>query len=152
MALVPSPKKITDPSSWSELELYAATVLLEAESETDTGKLGVAWVIRTRMDLDKKGWDRYLPGTVHATVLKRLQFSCWNDDYAGQRKARLTAPDPNIWARCWWAAAAALWKLVPDPTGGSAHYYNPRLANPEWANAATGRITIDNHVFLQGVA
>jgi spore germination cell wall hydrolase CwlJ-like protein len=142
--LVPAARKVTDPTDWSGLELLAATVYLEAEGEPDEGKVAVAWVIRNRMDRNQKG--------VRETILAPYQFSCWNADYAGQRKARLTAPDPVVWERCWRAAAGAFWRLLPDPTDGARHYYNPALASPEWSEMAAARIRIGRHVFLKGVA
>lgn len=148
-SIVPAPRKVTDLADWSGLELFAATVLLEAEGEPDEGKVGVAWVIRTRMDLKK--------ATVHAVILQAYQFSCWNLDYAGLRKARLTAPDPVIWERCWRAAAGALWRLVADPTGGADHYLNevvtrqgrPDGTLPTWFDPERVTCRIGRHTFLR---
>ena len=50
MSLFPSPPASVDLRDWADMELYAATVLLEAEGESEEGKVAVAWVIRTRMD------------------------------------------------------------------------------------------------------
>jgi spore germination cell wall hydrolase CwlJ-like protein len=144
MPIVPTPRKVTDPADWADLELMAATVYLEAEGETDEGKVAVAWCIRNRMDAGAR--------RAREVILQPYQFSCWNSDYSGQRKARLTAPDPPVYERCWRAAAGALWRLLPDPTGGARHYYNPALASPEWAEMATARIRIGHHIFLSGVA
>jgi spore germination cell wall hydrolase CwlJ-like protein len=138
----PIPKNL-EPLTYDDLTLWALTVLLEAEGEPDEGKLAVAWVIRNRMDAHQRG--------AREIILAPKQFSCWNPDYIGQRKARLTAPDPKLLERCWRAAAAAAWRLTPDPTGGSKHYYNPALANPEWARGAAS-VAIGRHVFLTGVA
>src|SRR4030065_221810 len=78
------PPVFTNLNDWPGLALYAATIFLEAEGETDEGKIAVAWVIRNRMDEYKKD--------IHGIILMPKQFSCWNEDYEGLRKARLTSP------------------------------------------------------------
>jgi N-acetylmuramoyl-L-alanine amidase len=148
-ALVPAARKVTDPADWSGLELLAATVLLEAEGEPDEGKLAVAWVVRTRMDAKK--------ATVHDVALAPYQFSCWNADGAGMRKARLTAPDPVNWERCWRAAAGALWRMLPDPTARADHYLNEQLTRetrsdgglPSWFDSAKVTARLGHHTFLR---
>ena len=143
------PPRETGPANWPGMELYAATILLEAEAEPDEGKLGVAWVIRQRMDARRQD--------LHEIILSRLQFSCWNDDFSGSRRARLIAPDPEVWARCWWAACAAYWRLLRDPTHGADHYLNPVLTRasrldrglPSWYDPALVTATIGAHEFLR---
>jgi spore germination cell wall hydrolase CwlJ-like protein len=139
------------PDAWpDELTLLAATIWLEAEAEPDEGKLAVGWVVRNRCDHRKVG--------PRAVILAPYQFSCFNVDYAAQRKARLTAPDPVLWERCWRAAAGAWWRLIPDPTRGSRHYLNPALvretagALPAWYDPARVVLRVGHHEFLAGVA
>jgi len=147
--LVPTPRKVTDPADWPGLELLAATILLEAESEPDEGRVAVGWVVRNRMDARKVG--------VHEICLAPSQFSCWNADYAGMRKARLTAPDPAIWERCWRAAAGAYWRLIPDVTDSADHYLNEALTRqgrangdlPAWFDPARVTVRLGRHTFLR---
>lgn len=149
MSLFPDPPKNVDPRTWPEMLLYVGTVLLEAEGEPDEGKVAVAWVIRNRMDAEAK--------TVAGVCLAPMQFSAWNDDYAGMRKARLTAPDPKMWERCWRAACGAFWRLLPDPTAAADHYLNVELTResrkdgslPAWFDPAKVTARIGHHTFLR---
>ena len=159
MSLFPLPPAEVDPGLWPEMLLYASTILLEAEGEPDPGPLGVGFVIRNRMD------------QVHASIRAVILgadglaqgdgrpwegFSCFNDDYVEQRKARLTAPDPGRWERAWRAACSAYWHLVPDPTFGAWFYLNPELTRkirpkhdlPPWYDPARVTIRINKHEFL----
>lgn len=163
--MFPKPPLTVDPGDWTGMELYAATVLLEAGGEPDPGKLGVAWVIRNRMTRTR--------GDVHAVVLgpdRRAAgdgqpweaFSCFNDDAVGLRQAHLRAPDPAVWERCWWAASAAYWQLLPDPTQGATFYLNVPLTRqirrrhgsatdlPSWYDPARVTAEIGKHTFLRG--
>ena len=110
MSLFRPPPASQDLRDWSDMELYAATVFLEAEGEPEEGKVAVAWVIRNRIDAKTT--------TIREIALAPWQFSCWNPDYAGQRKVRLTVPDPERWASCWrWHSSATCpRRLAPRST------------------------------------
>lgn len=152
--MFPAPPKETDPRTWPGMLLYAYTILGEAEGEPDEGKLAVAWTIRSRMDHSKE--------SVEATILKPFQFSFWNADAAGIRKARLTAPDPLVVERCWRAAAGAYWRLLPDPTGGARWYANVPLVReqrggtlPAWLDQALAVgdfVRLGRHHFFRRIA
>ena len=142
------PPVFTNLNDWPGLALYAATIFLEAEGETDEGKIAVAWVIRNRMDEYKKD--------IHGIILMPKQFSCWNEDYEGLRKARLTSPKDRI------VFEAGIRKLLQDPTDGSCHYLNIELTKktrkdgtlPSWAAKALlldPGIKIGRHTFLNNV-
>jgi hypothetical protein len=146
--LFPSPPQVIDPRDWPEMELLAATVLLEAEGEGPDGRLAVAWVVRHRMDRRHLG--------IAEVVTQPWQFSCWNDDYVGMRKARLRAPDPDMWEDCWRAACGAYWRILDDPTGGADHYLNEALTRsqrggslPGWYDARRVTARIAQHTFLK---
>ena len=149
MNLFPLPPLSTDPKQWPGMTLYAATVLLEAESEPDQGKLAVAWVIKNRM-------ERAKTASVNEVVLKPWQFSCWNADYAGQRKARLHGIDPVQWEKCWRYACLAYWGMQRDPTEGATLYLNPELTReirpsgdlPDWYDARRVTYRAGRHEFL----
>lgn len=149
--LFPLPPSSLDPKQWPGMTLYAATILLEAESEPDQGKLAVAWVIKNRMEHAKTG-------SIHEVVLKPYQFSCFNADYAAQRKARLSGIDPVQWAKCWEYACAAYWGLRRDQTNGAIFYLNPELTRrirptgdlPDWYDPARVTYRAGKHEFLTG--
>lgn len=104
------------PAMWDTLTLLAATIFLEAEGETDEGKLAVGWVIRNRANGG--------PQDPHRVMLSPYQFSCWNADYAKQAMTRLSHASGAIIAACWRAAVGSLWRLLPDPTSGATFYLN----------------------------
>ena len=159
MSLFADPPQAVDPGTWPEMALLAAMVLLEAEGEPEIGQLAVAWVARNRMDSQKAsarvvilGKDQLAQGDGKPYEA----WSCFNDDYVGMRKARLTAPDPVRWERAWRCACAAYWKLVPDPTGGANHYLNEELTRkirggslPTWFDASKVTVRINLHSFLR---
>lgn len=159
MSLFADPPQTVDPGTWPEMALLAATILLEAEGEPEVGQLAVGWTIRNLMDLLKAparivilGKDQLAQGDGRPFE----RFSCWNDDYVGMRKARLTAPDSVRWERAWRCACAAYWKLVPDPTGGADHYLNEPLTReirggslPTWFDESKVTVRLGRHTFLR---
>ena len=156
MSLFPLPSIETPPSTWPAMVVYAATVLLEAEGEPPPGPLAVAYVIRTRVmahrDLSNEPSDTILT----AVCLAPQQFSCWNPEGAGMRRARLTGIDPRRWELAWQAACGAWWAQQPNPAPGADHYMNPILTRagrplhdlPRWYDPAKVVATIGAHEFL----
>lgn len=148
----PVPDLTRAPREWPGIVLYPSTVLLEAEGEPFQGKLAVAWVIRNRMDQRRQG--------IHDVILARGQFSCWLEDYAGMRRARLTGIHPSVWHDCWRAASGAFFGDLDDPTDGATHYLNPTLTRelrpdhdlPGWYDPGLVTVAIGGHEFLRGVA
>src|SRR3990167_7880267 len=112
---VPAFPLVTAPAEWDDLTLMAAVDYLEAEGESDEGKLAVVWGVMNRADR----WQQ----SVREVLLKPGQFSCLNIDYfPTMGYARLAAASGVAVEACWRAAAAGLWRLQPDPTGGADHY------------------------------
>ena len=150
---VPEFSLIVGPDRWDDLGLVASTVYLEADGEPDEGKLAVAYVIVNRRDT----W--HLPvrhvilgpeGSAWADSKPHEAFSCWNDDYRPIAESRLAAAGQQ--ERCWWAAAAALWRMLPDPTHGATFYLNVPLTLkirkgtlPTWAADPTDPTRPDPH-------
>lgn len=146
--LCPMPEVDAEPRTWPGLTLLAATVLLEAEGESDVGKLAVAWVIRNRMDQKRLG--------VHAIVLAPWQFSAFNGDYAHIRRSRLRDAKEQMWEACWRAGCAAYWRLIPDPSQGASNYLNVPLTRtlrggdlPDWFDDSKVVAEIGQHTFLR---
>lgn len=149
-----------DPGDFDELTLLASTIFLESEGEPEDGQLGVAYVVRNRMDQ----WGQ----TCHTTVLGRDQqayddgqpwevFSAWNDDYRIRAEARLATASDLAREQAWRAAAAGYWKLLPDPTASATFYLNKPLTLkirggtlPSWYADANVVATIGRHTFLRG--
>lgn len=158
MSILPAPPR-PDAAGADDLTLYAATVFLEGESEPDEGKLAVAWVIRNRMDAQKRLARQIIlgvDGLVDGDGRPYEAFSCWNDDYRKQRTARFMSPDLIMWDRCWRAAVAAYWRLIPDPTKGATFYLNPTLTRqqrplhdlPSWYAAQRVTLRVGRHEYL----
>lgn len=142
------PREIAQPEVWPALTLYATTVFLEAEGEPYMGKLAVAYVIRNRA----KGVRT--AAALDDVILRPWQFSCWNADYADNRKQRLASPDAEMWDASWQATAAAWWSFAPDPTYGANHYLNPKTVKaygelPRWYDEARITAKIGAHEFLR---
>lgn len=159
MSIFPSPPA-TEPGTWPEMLLYASTVFLEAEGESDSGKVAVAWVIRNRMTHRVQSVRQVILGKdelAYGDGKAFEQFSCWNDDYVAQASRRLATPNAEPWAACWRAACGAYWKLILDPTQGATFYLNPFLTRkirggtlPSWYSAHRVTATIGSHEFLTG--
>jgi spore germination cell wall hydrolase CwlJ-like protein len=141
------------------LTLLAATVFLEAEGEPPEGQLGVAWVVRNRVDRWRQDW--------HDVILAPWQFSCWNPSERPRALARLGQATPQVSESCWRAAAGAIWRLLPTPVEDATHYLNvtltragrPRRDLPKWAadpsdptrvNSAKVVCVLGRHTFLRG--
>lgn len=155
---VPRFPLLEEPGWWDELTLLAATVALEAEGEAAEGQLAVACVVMNRV----RAWGR----TLHQVILGPdgqayddgtpfEAWSCWNDDYRIQARARLDAL--GAFPPAWRAAAAALWQLTDDPSHGATFYLNVELTKkiragtlPAWFDPAKVTAVIGRHTFLRG--
>lgn len=159
MSLFADPPQQVDPGTWPEMALLAATVLLEAEGEPEIGQLSVGWVVRNRMDTQRASARTVILGKdqlAQGDGKPYEAWSCWNDDYVGMRKARLTAPDPVRWERAWRCACAAYWKLGSDPSEGATFYLNEELTReirggtlPAWFDPTKVTVRINHHTFLR---
>lgn len=148
MRTVPAFPLLGEPDQWDALTLLAATVFLEAEGESDDGKVAVAWVAANRASAANQ--------SLQAVLMAPAQFSCWNADYRPMAEARL-AGGGAVEEACWRAAAAAMWRLTADPTQGATFYLNPELTKkirkkhdlPPWYDAAKVTARIGRHEFLR---
>ena len=123
---------------YSEDDLAALTIYLEARGESFAGKLAVAAVIRNRMKMKYQS-----DGTVKGTVLKYRQFQPWNRQQPHQVFVNFNnrRMQDSILA----------WQLVQDGrdvVGGALLFYNPRIARtPLWARVGQKVATIGGHEF-----
>lgn len=122
--------------------LAVVTIRLEADGEPYAGKVGVAEVIRNRM---RRLYSS--DGTVSGTVLRRLQFSCWN------------AADPRRAQMCNAYEAAPLSRAARDAWDESAHtalvsgatLYHAATMDPypDWASRAKFVVQLGGHRFYR---
>lgn len=130
----------------SDQEDYIArTIYGEARGEKSQGMQAVANVIMNRVKAGS--WYGTTPKDV---VLKKYQFSCWNDSDPNKAKIlAATAADP-VFANAQKIAQAAYRGTLPDITGGATHYYAYKsIAAPSWVNKMTYTTTIGNHKFYK---
>lgn len=150
--------------------IVAATLMGETRGEPFEGKVAVAWVVRNRA-VAKKWWgiftakDRLATGvtvldhSVTAVCLKIKQFSCWNKDdpsYVVCKKfADPTKFQDNLlnkqFSDCLRAVDEVFSGKALDPTKGSTHYINPKIANPKWDDGVEATATIGEHRFYKGI-
>lgn len=126
----------------SDLAWAVMTLDGEARGEPYAGKVAVAEVIRNRMA------NRYFSdGTVAGTVLKAMQFSCWNA-HDPNRVVIAQLDDSDLSVReciSAWNEAEGV-SLIAE---GAMHYYNPSAVTPTWISQATFSKRIGNHVFCR---
>jgi N-acetylmuramoyl-L-alanine amidase len=123
--------------------LGVATVRMEADGEPYDGKVAVAEVIlnRTRLQYASNG-------TVADTVLRKLQFSCWNTVHmrrAATCCADLTDPLTIEAMRAWRDAGDGKKRVLPP----DVVLYHAAHVNPEWAEKAKFVTQIGNHLFYR---
>ena len=130
--------------SAEDLDTAARTVWGEARGEFQEGRVAVAKVIVNRSE--KGGW---WGDTLKRVCLKPWQFSCWNESDPNREKMiSLPKTDPE-YLDCLAAVAEA---LVSDDTSLDKFYhYHTKAISPDWADEATDRVIVGNHVFLKGI-
>lgn len=132
-------KQLVDDNN--EIDLLARTIWGEARGEGQTGMQAVANVIMNRVK--NGGW---WGATVQDVVLKKYQFSTWNEGDPNREKAlSVTIADPNFWTAKKIAALAYNGRL-DDITGGATNYH-ARSVLPTWSMKMTKTATIGNHIF-----
>lgn len=129
------------------------TILGEAGGQGDLGEAGVAQTIMNRSQED----PNHIIDPVDV-VMAPSQFSTWNAlDNGGNNPGKYQPGTPA------YEQAEKLFRDVRDNaydfTGGATHYYNPNIADPNWADPnAPGTeklydtINIGDHAYLPRVA
>ena len=140
--------RTTDFSTDSDEVLLARMLFGEAENCKDTERIAIAHTALNRI-YDGKKWNGE---TLREVILKPWQYSCFNKKDANREK--LMNPERynrNERNRCLKIAEDVLSGKYPDPTSGATHYFNPRDANPKWANEIIriGEIDGSKHDFYR---
>jgi spore germination cell wall hydrolase CwlJ-like protein len=156
------PSQFDEPGSYSDVELLAVTVYLEASGEPWLGKLAVAYNPCNRAE--KNNW------TIHRAILGADEiayndgkpceiYSCWNDNERELTKKRIENIQYNlfVWSACWNSAEAAYNKSEPDPSNGAYFYLNEEVTRqlqggnlPGWWYSDTdpaSEVKIGRHTF-----
>lgn len=130
----------------TDLEALTVTLWGEGRGEPIEGKIGIAQVIRERVETGYKGAKTYVEVcTAHA------QFSAWTEE-AAQMKAEAIAYTQGkidaVTELCREIAAATIEGKLADNTNGANHYFNPSEVQPEWATDAPVLAELGHHVFI----
>lgn len=141
-------QRLQDEERLKELSLpvniIARTLYAEGRGESEEGLYAIASVIYNRSNKTPDGMVK--------VIQQPRQFSCWNGASAEDWTNMKTYND-NEWEKCMRIAESmALGNF--SPTGNWNHYYNPNLANPDWAYLDKNKTqkrphdVIGNHNFM----
>jgi N-acetylmuramoyl-L-alanine amidase len=107
----------------SDQMLLARVIYGEARGESYTGKIGVGYVVKNRVN------DPRWPNTYSGVINQPGQFAIWRGD-----PSLLRGLDRNAWNDSIQAADQVIRGTVSDPTTGATHFYsikvfgnNPRI-------------------------
>src|SRR5215207_7284788 len=133
---------IDDDDDWA-----IRTIIGEAASEPDIGKVGVAHVIQNRVK------DGSYGKSVQDVILAPSQFTPWNSVPSVRRLMSIPTTHPT------YQKAAMAWRAakngdVPDFTGGALNFANPGASDPvnqrgwisDMMKSGTA-MRVGNHVF-----
>ena len=150
-----------DTTSVETEQLYCLTMNIyhEARGEDFDGKLAVANVTKNRVN------DTRYPNTFCEVVkqgvtnhlgepkLNKCHFSWYcdgNSDKIILRKdKKWHEVNYNSFKDSSLAAMLVISNIVDDTTHGATHYYNSKLADPNWADLYTFVVDIGNHSFYR---
>ncbi|MBF0608986.1 MAG: cell wall hydrolase [Candidatus Magnetobacterium sp. LHC-1] len=124
--------------------LLATTMLLEAGGEGEIGMEAVAQVIMNRINDERKRYGN----TLVEVILRKKQFSCFNLDVLEKAKKVLYNVNEDLTR----IAFGFIHGNITCPAVKAAtHYYNPKLANPKWADSPGMAFVkqIGNHIFMK---
>jgi spore germination cell wall hydrolase CwlJ-like protein len=115
------------------VQLIARTLYFECGQQSLAGKRAVASVICNRRNRTDGTWA--------SVILKRKQFSCWND------ADKLNELPHNTNAYICLSLAKSMVNESFQPIGPWDHYYNPLLCAPSWGDKLVERQMIGDHRF-----
>ena len=126
------------------LFFLAATIYMEAENQSYTGKIAVGHVVLTTAKARRQ--------TIARVVLTPWFMSCWNTDAPTRRRlSEAVEIQPPAWTEALKAAASVYFGIEADPTGGATNYLNPAAVRklPVWYDPAKIVARIGDHEFLR---
>lgn len=129
--IAPQDYRTTDFSTDSDEILLARMIFGEARGCSEIERIAVGYTALNRVN-DGKKWNGE---TIREVVLKPKQYSCFNE--RDPNRAKLMNPmsyEPKVFEDCLAIARNILNGDCSDPAKGATHYFNPRYANPSWAN------------------
>lgn len=155
---------MADAATYSDVDTLARTIFGEARGESYKGKTAVAWVVKNRaaaavawlkVHTDKERHPLFGNGSLVAACRAPFQFSCWNPNDPNYKlieyKEIRTMWPMAGYKDCLAAALAVITGREPDPTKGSLHYFDGRIATPNWAEGLEPVAVIGTHKFYNNV-
>ena len=127
-----------------QIEYMARTMWGEARGEGATGMRAVGHVIMNRV---KSGsWYGATPKDV---VMKKWQFSCWNENDPNRAKLLAVTTADSEYATALSLAKAIYAGTMPDITNGATNYLalGSLSSVPSWASRMKQVASIGNHTF-----
>ena len=124
-----------------QVDYMARTIWGEARGEGARGMQAVANVIMNRVN--KGGW---YGATIKDVVLKKWQFSVWNEGDPNRDKI-LNATQAQL-AQALDISKKVIKGELQDITGGATNYHATSV-KPSWAAKMTKTVQIGNHVFYR---
>jgi spore germination cell wall hydrolase CwlJ-like protein len=126
----------------SEHQCLAEAVYYEARSESRSGQMAVADVVKNRVK------SKHYPNTICGVVYQGAErpFAC-QFSFACDGSME-TEPKNPAWQRSLDIAQVSLTGFVPDLTKNSTHYHTSEI-NPDWADTLEYKATIGFHKFYR---
>ncbi len=126
----------------NEHQCLAEAVYYEARSESRSGQLAVADVVKNRVK------SKHYPNTICEVVYEGAHrpFAC-QFSFACDGSMDKTPANP-AWQRAKDIAQLSLTGFVPDMTKNSTHYHTSEI-NPDWAETLEYKATIGFHKFYR---
>lgn len=128
-------------SDSDECVQLAEAIYFEAGIEPFIGKVAVGYVVTKRVSL------KYYPDTIEGVIynLCHFTYTCNSDLDRG------IIYNSKQWKDSLYAAELVLRRIVPDPTNGADHYFNPREVNkaPRWSEVYPWVSSIGLHEFYK---
>ena len=126
----------------SEQKCLAEAVYYEARSESRSGQLAVADVVKNRVK------SKHYPDTICGVVYEGAErsFAC-QFSFACDGSMEIAPKDP-AWQRSLDIAQLSLTGFVPDLTKNSTHYHTVEV-EPNWAETLEFKATIGFHKFYR---
>ncbi len=139
--------RTTDFSQDTNEMLLARMIYGEARGCSPQERIAVGFTA-----VNRAARGRWYGGNLREVILRPHQYSCFNRN--DPNRTQLMDPqqyDEQAFEECLDVARGIISGNYEDPTQGATHYFNPRAANPSWANRLTriGRINNSRHVFYR---
>jgi len=146
----PATLPVTDPDTFSEVEVLARTLYGEARGEELAGIEAVASIILNRVAFAQTRGRYWWGNDIKSVCLKPSQFSCWNKADPNRKKLLALSPRDPAYRLCKRIAKRAVAGDLPDQTEGATHYHT-HAVDPFWARGHVPCAEIGNHLFYRDI-